>query len=151
MKNEKVTEATSVQWDRRAMTIKYIAEVDVKFASMVIGYKIYHSSRDNFVSGMTIYAAYEMVKQNAKYDLCELLRSQLMENLRKVKKAKKNTFKCGNLLLCLCFYFMDEVPGVGKVHWKNDEAVAVQIRNMFFGIGDRQVRNTTLWGYFKNF
>lgn len=43
-----------------------------------------------------------------------------MENLGKIKKDKKNSFKYGNLLLCLFFYFMNEVSGVGKVHWQGD-------------------------------
>lgn len=51
------------------MTISDIIEHYVRFASMVMGYKIYHSSQDNSVSGMTIYAAYQMLKEDKKkYD-----------------------------------------------------------------------------------
>lgn len=105
------------------MTIEDIVVVDVKFISMVIGYKIYRLSQENSIFGIAIYVAYEMVKQNADCDLCELLRSQLMENLGKIRKDKKNTFKYGNLLLCFFFYFLDEVLGVGKVHWHIDESI----------------------------
>lgn len=41
--------------------------------------------------------------------------------------------------------------GVGRVHWKNDQLVPVQIRDILFGSGDRQTKNATLWGYFKIF
>lgn len=40
---------------------------------MVIGYKIYYSSRENLVFGIAIYVAYEMMREIKKYDLCELL------------------------------------------------------------------------------
>lgn len=58
MKNEIVTKATSSIFNKRAMKINDIIEVDVIFYSMVIGYKIYHSNRDNSVSNNAIYAAY---------------------------------------------------------------------------------------------
>lgn len=58
MKNQIVIEATGSNFDKRAMKIEDIIEVDVKFASMIIGYKIYHSSWDNSISGTTIYVAY---------------------------------------------------------------------------------------------
>lgn len=115
VKNQVVTDTTRSRFDKRAMTINDILEYDVKFASMVIGYKIYHSSQENSVSSTAIYAAYEMVKKNKEYDLCELLWSELMNNLTKIKQEKKNTFKYGTFILCLFFYYMNEVLGVGHV------------------------------------
>jgi len=58
MKNQTVTKAPSSKFDKRAMTINDITNPAVKFASMVIGYKIYHSNMENLVSGTTIYVAY---------------------------------------------------------------------------------------------
>lgn len=107
------------------MTISHIAKVDVRLASMIIGYKIYHSSRFFYLSGTVIYAAYEMIKQNVDYDLCEVLRGKLLENLKKIKKDKKNVFKFENLLVYLYFYFLDEVPRFGQVQWGNDVLIAV--------------------------
>lgn len=40
------------------MTIDEILEDDIRFASMVIGYKIYYSSQMNPVSDTAIYATY---------------------------------------------------------------------------------------------
>lgn len=128
VKNDKVTEAIGSQWDRKEMMIDDIATMDVKFSSMVIGYKIYHSSWENSISGTTIYVAYEMVKQNVDYDLCELLIGQLLENLGKIRKDKKNIFKYGNLLICLFFILhIGEVLGVGKVQWNNDKLFRYRI------------------------
>jgi len=73
VKNQTVTDATGSRFDKMAMIINDIIDLDVKLASMVIGYKIYHSSRENSISGMTIYAAYNMLRENPDYDLCELL------------------------------------------------------------------------------
>ena len=85
-----------------------------------------------------------MVKENAEYDLCELLRSQLMENLGKIKKDKKNSFKYGNLLLFLFFYFMNEVPRFGKFQWQANKLVAIQIRDILHKVGDSKTRKTII-------
>jgi len=151
VKNQTVTEATGSKFDKRAMTIEDITDLDIKFASMIIGYKIYHSSRENSVSGTAVYTAYEMLRKNVDYDLCELLLSQLMENLQKIKKDKKNSFKYGGLILCLFFYFMNEMPRSSGWVWQNDRPVVIQIRDYLHGLGNAKARNTALWGYFKNF
>jgi len=52
-----------------------------------------------------------MLRENADYDLCDLLLNQLLENLQKIKKDKKNSFKYACLILCLFFYYMNELPG----------------------------------------
>lgn len=62
VKNQIFMDATGSKFDRRAMTINDILEYDVKFASMVIGYKVYYSSKDNYVFKKTIYVAYEMIR-----------------------------------------------------------------------------------------
>lgn len=69
----------------------------------MIGYKIYYSNKENSVSRTTIYATYEMIQEKNKYDLCELLQSELMKHLAKIKKDKKNPFKYVTLILYLFF------------------------------------------------
>jgi len=151
VKNQTLSEAIGSKFDKRAMTIDDISDPDVKFASMIIGYKIYHSSRENSIPGTAIYTAYEMLRKNADYDLCQLLLNQLMENLQKIKKDKKNSFKYGGLILCLFFYFMNELPGSNGWVWENDRPIAIQIRDYLHGLGDNKAQNIALWGYFKNF
>lgn len=85
VKNQLVTNTIGSKFDKKEMTINYILGYDVKFASMVIGYKIYHSSGENSIFDTAIYAAHEMVKEIKQYDLCELLWSEIMENLVKIK------------------------------------------------------------------
>lgn len=73
-----------------------------------------------------------------------------MKNLAKIKKDKKNTIKYGTLILCLFFFFMNEVLGIGNVQWAYDRLIAIQIRELLYSIGDNKARKATLWGYFKN-
>lgn len=73
VKNQMVTNATGSKFDKRDMTTNDIVELDVKFSSMLVGYKVYQSIDENLVSSTTIYVAYQMIKENKEYDLCELL------------------------------------------------------------------------------
>lgn len=116
------------------MTINDIVKHNIRFASMVIGYKIYFS-----ISGSAIYIVYEMMKEINKYDLCELLRSELIKNIKKNKENKKNPFKFKTLLLCLFFYFMKESLGVGPVEWAFDRLVGVQIWEHLYNSGESKV------------
>lgn len=92
---------TGSKFDNRTMTINDILKHDVRFASMVVVYKVYQSSRENSVSGTTIYTTYQMLKDDMRYDLCTVVLNELMINLNKIKQDKKNTFKYGSLLICL--------------------------------------------------
>lgn len=128
------------KFDKWAMTINDILEQDFRFASMVIGYKIYFSSRENYVSGTSIYIAYEMMRENKKYDLYELLWSELNKKIKKIKVKRKHPFKIGTLLiLCLFFYFKKEVLGVGLVEWAFDRPVGVQIWKHLYNSSDFKV------------
>lgn len=60
------------------MKISTIKEDDVKFSPMVIGYKVYQSNRLNSVPRTAIHVAYQMVKEDAHYDLCSVLLEELM-------------------------------------------------------------------------
>lgn len=98
------------------MTISDIIEHDVKFASMVTGYKVYQSSRQNSVSDTAIFATYQML-EDKRYDLCGVLLSELMSNLKKIKQDKKHVFKFSSLIVCLALYFLNVIPRIGKVQW----------------------------------
>lgn len=70
-----------VKYDIRVLTVKDIKDLRVKYASMLIRYKIYFTNRENHVFATAINIVYEMVKKGVNYDLCELLRVQLIEKL----------------------------------------------------------------------
>lgn len=47
-------------------------------------------------------------------------------------------------MLCLFFYFMNEVLGVRKVQWQGDKPVVVKIRDILYGIGDNKARKISI-------
>lgn len=53
-------------FDNRSLRVNDIKDKNVKFASMVIGYKVGHTNRLNFVSSSCIHSAHEMILNNAK-------------------------------------------------------------------------------------
>lgn len=136
VKNTIVTEVTNSQHDSRSMTISDIIEYDVRFASMVMSYKVYQSSRAYSVFDTAIYVAYQILKENKLYDLCGVLLSELMSNMKKIKQDKKHVFKFGTLIIFLAFYFMNEIPSICKIQGAYDKLVEVQIKEALQGLGD---------------
>lgn len=128
VQNTMVTKVIESQHDNRSMTINDIVEHDVRFSSMVTGYKVYQSSRQNYVSSTAIFAAYEMLKEDKGYDLCVVLLSEPLRNLKKVKQYQKHVFKLCSLIVCIALYFLIEILGIGKVQWAYDKLVVVQIK-----------------------
>lgn len=58
-----LTGATSHNMSLRVNNVK---DINVRYVSMVLGYKATHANRLNFVSSLCIHSAYEMVNNNAK-------------------------------------------------------------------------------------
>lgn len=114
---------TGATYDNRSLRVNDIKDKNVKFASMVIGYKVGHTNRLNFVSSSCIHSAHEMIINNAKIDICEWLKDELIENLDKIKGDKKGTFKFGNMLACLMLYFSKEIPGMGHKDFAYDISI----------------------------
>lgn len=50
MKNEVVMWLTSTKYDKRALIVKDIVDLAIKYATMMIGYRIYFTKGENFVS-----------------------------------------------------------------------------------------------------
>lgn len=95
-----------------------------------------------------------MLKEDKRYDLYGVLLSELMRNLKKIKKDKKHVFKFGSLIVYLALYLLNEILGIGKVQWAYDKPVAVQIKEYgktFFFIVDKDqfhmevVELRTIW------
>lgn len=78
---ETITTLTSSTSDGHAFPINRIKDPAVKLATMVIGYRIFYSSRLNSVLSATVHTTYKMIVENVDYDLCEAIRSQLILNL----------------------------------------------------------------------
>lgn len=150
VKNEIVMDQTGVKYDKRSLTTKDIRNPKIKYALIMIGCKLYFTNRENPVSTTTINMTYEMVEKGEDYDLCELLKLKLLENLQKIKDSKYD-FKFGTLIICSLFYFLNEVPKTKNVVWLRDRPIAHQIRDYLFGLGDSDFQKNFLWGFFKIF
>lgn len=84
--NEMVMNLTSAKFNKHDLTVKDIDDTIVKYASMMIAYKIHYTNIENIVSTTIIHTVHQMVKEFLDIDLCELLRQQLMENMQTTKK-----------------------------------------------------------------
>lgn len=121
----KIIGATS---DKRSIKVSTIINKNMKFGSMIIGYKVTLSNRPNSISSSYILAAYKMMRDNVKLDLCGWMLDELLINLGKIKGEKKVTFWYGNLLVCLMLYFLNDTPGFGKRQWAFDIPVGRQLK-----------------------
>lgn len=65
-----MTKLTSSTSDSRGMTVNPIKDDVVKYACMVIGYRMFSASRINSVSATAVNATYQMIKEDASFDLC---------------------------------------------------------------------------------
>lgn len=102
--NDLVTQLTSATSDKRSLRVNDVTYINVRFISMILEYKATHANRLNSISSLCIKSAYDMVIDNAKIDVCEWLKDELIDNLGKIKKDKKGTFRFGNLLVCLMLH-----------------------------------------------
>lgn len=134
--------------DNRYLRVNDITGANVRYVSMVPGYRVTHANRLNLVSSLCIHNAYEMVKYNANIDICEWLKDELIDNLKKIKGDKKGTFRFGNILVCLMLYFTKEIPGIGHKDFGYDIPVGKQIKEAITGM-DSNCDNI-ITDYFKN-
>lgn len=74
----------------------------MKYATLLIGNKIYFTNKENFVSATINNVAYEKLTKNADYELCELSRQNVLENLKQ-SNEKKHDFWYGTLALFILF------------------------------------------------
>lgn len=147
--NKEVMNLSGATSDNRSLKVSDITDNNVKYYSMVIGYKVAHTNRLNYVSSLCIHSANEMVKNNAKIDICEWLKDELIENLDKIKGDKKGTFRFGNLIVCLMLYFSKEIPGIGQRDFAYDISARKHIKEAITDMGsegDKKVKD-----YFKKF
>lgn len=91
-----------------------------------------------------------MVNNDAKIDVCEWLKDELIDNLKKIKGDKKGTFRFGNLLVCLILYLTKEVPCIGKKDFGYDIPVGKQLLDIFTSMGiDKENKITEYFQAFK--
>lgn len=125
VKNKEVETITKVMGDQRALLIKKIVNLVVRYIAYEMSYKIYFKNREGSTSAIDVFVAHKLVMEDADYNLCELLRSHLLENIN-MKKNEGYPFQFGSLLVCLTIYFLRSLSLKENVLWKSQVPVAKQ-------------------------
>lgn len=71
--NDTVMALIGATFDKRSLRVNEVKDINVRFISMILGYKATHAKRLNSVSSLCIKSAYDMVNDNARIDVCEWL------------------------------------------------------------------------------
>lgn len=115
-----VKDLTGFKWNKRAMTIDDIRQIDVRLIAKILGYKMHYSSRLNSISTEIILMTYKMVCEGERYNLCEVLRLQLLENLKQIKRDKENPFRFSSLIVHIFFHLAHKFLGMHPAAWNSD-------------------------------
>lgn len=103
VKNKGVETLTSVTGDQRALLIDKIVNPMVSYVAYGISYKIYFRNREGSTLAIIVYVAHMIVMEDTIFNLCELLKNQLLENI-KMAKDQGYPFQFGLFLVCLAMY-----------------------------------------------
>lgn len=139
--NDTVMDLTGATFDKRSLRLNDVKDINVRFISMILGYKATHANRLNSVSSLCIKSAYDMVNDNARIDVCEWLKDELIDNLKKIKGDKKGTFRFGNLLVCLMMYINKQVPSIGRKDFGFDIPAGKQLLDLLNNMGENREKN----------
>ena len=92
---------------------------------------------------------YKIFKKDHTYDLAELQLQQITEKLGAISKSKSAQCKFGSILICIFFYVQNEFPSFGRVGWKTNRPMAVQINEYIEQMGDNF--ESVMTSYFEGF
>ena len=98
--------------------------------SKIFGYKFNSSSRVDSVLASFIHVAYVAV-HGEEVNLCEIVRTHLLDNISKMKASKRTIFRFGSLLTHIFFYTVRRFPRVS--HWDENECAMQVITHMYRG------------------
>ena len=91
---------------------------------------------------------YKIVKKDHTYDLAELQLQQIMENLGVIRRSKSAQCKFGSILICSFFHVQNDFPSFGKVSWKTNRSVVVQVNEYIEQMGANF--ETIMTSYFQD-
>lgn len=94
----------SAKWNGWGFSITNTSNPLIKFAMRIISHKFYQSRRLNNVPCMAVDQAWKIVMKDHEYDLAELKRLQLVENLTTAKRENNSMCKFISLIMCIFFY-----------------------------------------------
>ena len=100
------------------MKVNTIQEEGVRVISKILGYKFNSSSRVDSIPTGFIHKAYVVVNSE-EVNLCEIVCTQLLDNIRKMKTTRRTIFGFGSLLMHIFFYAARKFLGIS--HWDTNK------------------------------
>ena len=100
--------------DGKNMKVNMIKEVDVRLVCKIIRYKMNYSSRLNYVPTRFIHATYMMIVEREKFNMRQILRHQLLDNIDRIKKTKNASFRFKSLLKHFFFQVVRNFPSISN-------------------------------------
>ena len=93
-----------IRFDGKNMKVNTIQDNGVRLLSKILGYKFKYGSRIDSIIAACLHVAYAMAIQRKKVNLCEIIRTQLSDNIAKIKKTKCVVFRFESLLTYIFSY-----------------------------------------------
>lgn len=103
--------------DGRNTKLDMIKDVDVRFVSKIIRYKLNCSFTLNFVLVGFIHRAYMMIVKSDKFSMCKIMIQKLLENIDRIKKTNNAIFRFESFLTCLVLQVVKKFPGMVSYEW----------------------------------
>ena len=122
----KIVEANINKYlDGKNMKVNSIQDDGVRLIRKILGYKLNHGSRVDSVLEGFIHTSY-FVLRGKEVNLCDIVRTQLLDNISKIKKTKSMVFTLESLLMHIFFYATKIFLGISN--WDGNECT-MQIIN----------------------
>lgn len=116
IRNVEVEPLTGIRGDQRALIIESIEDPLTRYVAHGISYKIFFRNQGSTSTGAT-YIAHKMIIENEDFDLCNLVKDQLMENVQLTKDIDY-PFRFGTLVICIMMYFLNYFLVKGNAVWR---------------------------------
>ena len=72
-----------------------------------------------------------------------------MENLGAIRRTKGAQCKFSSIFVCILFYIKNAFPTFGKIGWKTNRSIAIQINEYIEQLGDNF--ESIMTSYFEDF
>ena len=114
-----VEENLNTRFDGRNMKVNSIQDEGVRLLSKILGYKFNHGSRLDLVLARFLHVAYIMAMKGENVNLCDIIQTQLFDNIAMLKKSKSTIFRFESLLTHIFFYVARKFPSISS--WDGSE------------------------------
>lgn len=136
VKNKEFETLTGITGDQRALLIDTIIDLVVRYVAYGVSQKIYLWNKEGSTSVIVVYVAHQMVKERKDFNLCELLLTQLTDNIT-MTKDDGYPFHFGSLIMCLMLYFLRSLPLKENVAWKSNVPIGKKIYRYLSCLADK--------------